>query len=435
MRILVLTSVFTGCLALPIMGAPAQTDPFVEQMVQAVSKGRVTSDVQTLQDFGTRFTYTDNNRQAQRWLYRYFRDDLKMEVEYLEFYVGGVRRKNVIARIPGLRRPDEIVAISGHFDSTSEDPYNNAPGADDDASAIAGVLEAARILRHYQFDRTIEFMAFNGEEQGRKGSIAIASAYQTAGKNLVAVINSDMIGYWPTDWQRDLDIAYDPISEWLADHLVSAGTRYVGIPITKKRSGNCRDDHVSFSDRGFSATTSMDCWEAHNGGNEKTPHYHRSSDTIDTLNLDCMTQVVQVNLAALAELAGPLALFADLDSLSAAAGGAVHFSIAAGPVRAARGYLLLGSVSGTDPGIPLFGGAVLPLNWDVFTTVVVSQLNTWTFDDFWSALDADGRAAATFNVPSGALVGYEDQLTFYFAYALLQPMDFASNATSINVID
>lgn len=305
------------CLAMWILlgrAAIAGPNPAVEEMVAAVSKARLTSHVQILEDFQTRHTYTQGNTDAGNWIFAFF-TGLGIEVERHQFTYGSHTEENIIARIPGTTHPEEIIAISGHFDSTSEQPLALAPGADDDASAIAGVLEAAVILRDYQFERTLEFMCYNAEEQGRRGSIAIATDYQAAGTNLVAVINSDMIGYWPTDWERDLDVAYEPVSEWLADHVIAVCRDYVGIPTAKHLSGACRDDHYSFTSRGYSAVTNMDCWDAHNGGGETTPHYHRTSDTIATLNLDCMTQVVQVNIASVAELAHPSSAVGIADNL------------------------------------------------------------------------------------------------------------------------
>ncbi len=294
-----------GTLCILAGAAQAQTDPLIEDMVATVSQARLTDHVQTLQDFQTRHTYTQGNTDAGDWLFDYFAG-LGLEVERHEFTFSSHTEVNIIARLPGETLPDEIVAISGHFDSTSDQPYTNAPGADDDASAIAGVLEAALIFRNYRFERSIEFMCFNAEEQGRRGSHAIATDYLAAGNDLIAVVNSDMIGYWPTGWVRDLDVAYEPVSEWLADQVIAACNNYVGIPVSKHLSGSCQDDHYAFTLLGISAVTNMDCWEAHNGGGESTPHYHRTTDTIETLNLPCMTQAVQVNVASVAELAGPL---------------------------------------------------------------------------------------------------------------------------------
>jgi len=309
----------------------AQTSPLVEQMVASVSQTRLESHVQTLQDFGTRYTYAQGNTDAGNWLYAFF-ESLGMQVERRAFTYGTNTEENIVARIPGRTLPGEIVVISGHFDSISEQPYASAPGADDDASAIAGVLEAAQVLRNWPFERTLEFICYNAEEQGRQGSTAIATEYQTTGVNLVAVINSDMIGYWPTRWARDLDVAYEPVSSWLADHVISASNRYVGIPIAKHLSGACRDDHYSFTIRGFSAVTNMDCWNAHNGGGETTPHYHKSTDTIETLDLGCMTDVVRVNVASIAELAGPLSPTDVVEGLSVREGPAVRLDVHPNPV-------------------------------------------------------------------------------------------------------
>jgi len=287
--------------------ANAQNDPLIEDMVAAVSQARVTGYVQTLQDFQTRYAYAQGNTDAGDWLFSYFAG-LGLEVERHAFSFSGQNEENIIARIPGTTYPDEIVAISAHFDSYSPQAYSLAPGADDNASGIAAVLEAALVFSSYEFERTIEFMCFNAEEQGRKGSHAVAVDYLAAGKNLVAVVNNDMIGYWPTAWGRDLDVAYEPVSEWLADQVIQVCRDYVGIPISKHPSGVCRDDHYAFTLLGIPAVTNMDCWQAHNGsiGGETTPHYHRTSDTIGTLNLACMTEVIQVNVASVADLAVPV---------------------------------------------------------------------------------------------------------------------------------
>ena len=265
--------------------ARAQVDPLIEAMVAEVSQARLTGDVQALQDFQTRHTYTQGNTDAGDWLYAEFAA-MGLDVERHGFTIGAHQEDNIIARIVGETLPEEIVIISGHFDSTSEQQSTNAPGADDNASAIAGVLEAARIMKDFRFERTIEFACFNGEEQGRRGSHALATDYLAAGKTIHAVINSDMIGYWPTGWLRDLDVAYEPLSEWVADIVVAVCDTYVGIRIGKKPTGVCRDDHYAFTLLGIPAITNMDCWEAHNGGigGETTPHYHRTTDTLATLS-------------------------------------------------------------------------------------------------------------------------------------------------------
>jgi hypothetical protein len=432
MRTLPFVALLFSLLAGPGDAARAQNDPLIEDIIQAVSQTRLADDVQTLQDFGTRKTLTQGNLDAGDWLYDTL-EGLGLEVERHPFSWLSSSAENIIARIPGRVSPDEIVAITGHFDSTSEIPNTLAPGADDAASVIAGVLEAARLLREYQFERTIEFQCFNAEEQGRRGSIAIASDYQAAGKNIIGVINADMIGYWPTGWQRDLDVVHEPGSRWLANRVIAVAAQYVGIPTARHRTGTCRDDHVSFSDHGFSAISTMDCWDAHNGGNESTPHYHRSTDTLSTLNLDCMKQVVQVNIASVADLAVPISLSTDRATFSAAMGGAVGLTLSAGPGHAQRPYFVLGSVTGSDPGTSLPGGLMLPLNWDGFSVLAFGQANDQNFVRFSDTLDGAGWATSTFLVPPGALLGWGNQLSFTYAFVLADPVDFVSTPVQIDV--
>ena len=127
-------------------------------------------------------------------------------------------------------------------------------------------------------------------------------------------------------------------------------------------------------------------------------------------------------------------LEADTTTLPESTGGVVHFTLEAGAPNAYRNYLMLGSISGTQPGIPLPGGmATLPLNWDVMTNVVLSLLNTPIFSDFMGMLDGAGSGSATYDtlgpLPPG-LVG----ASLYFAYALNNPWDFASNAVAIEIV-
>jgi hypothetical protein len=114
-------------------------------------------------------------------------------------------------------------------------------------------------------------------------------------------------------------------------------------------------------------------------------------------------------------------------------GGDADLLLLAGVVNANRTYIILGSVTGTDPGTPLPGGqATLPLNWDIFTNVVVDLINTPIFSNFMGQLDATGSASATFDtlvqIPGTA------GITMHFAYALNNPWDFVSNPVGIEIV-
>lgn len=119
-------------------------------------------------------------------------------------------------------------------------------------------------------------------------------------------------------------------------------------------------------------------------------------------------------------------------TLDASTGGTVNLFLDAGGAKAFRNYLILGGVTGIEPGFNLPGGfATLPLNWDVFTDLVLSLLNTVVFQNFLGSLNGSGDGGATINAPSlpVSAVG----VNLYFAYCLNAPYDFASNAISIKI--
>ena len=126
-------------------------------------------------------------------------------------------------------------------------------------------------------------------------------------------------------------------------------------------------------------------------------------------------------------------LMATPTTISANAGGTVNFTLDAEAGKANRIYLLLGSISGTNPGTPLPGGSVtLPLNWDIFTNIVVDLINTPIFSNFMGKLNGTGSANAIFDTlaPISGTAG----LTMHFAFALNNPWDFVSNPVGIEIV-
>jgi hypothetical protein len=122
----------------------------------------------------------------------------------------------------------------------------------------------------------------------------------------------------------------------------------------------------------------------------------------------------------------------DIDKISATTGGKSNFALQAGPVHAYRTYVVFGGLSGTSPGTPLPGGSVtLPINWDLFTNIVINMANSLFFHQFLGKLDGGGDASATLNLPP---VPGAAGLIMYFAFALNNPWDFASNAVDIHVV-
>jgi len=130
----------------------------------------------------------------------------------------------------------------------------------------------------------------------------------------------------------------------------------------------------------------------------------------------------------------PSSLWIGADEISAGTGGTVELFLNAGPGNAGRHYLMLGGITGTKPGIPLPGGlATLPLNWDPFSEIVFSLLNTSAFSSFLGELGASGKSTAQINAPPlpMAAVGVK----MYFAFGLNNPFDFASNAQEVMILE
>ncbi|MFH2002529.1 MAG: VCBS repeat-containing protein, partial [Planctomycetota bacterium] len=129
---------------------------------------------------------------------------------------------------------------------------------------------------------------------------------------------------------------------------------------------------------------------------------------------------------------GEIVLDADKQTLSEIAGGYIKFTLAAGINNKDRDYLLLGSISGSDPGFPLPGGhATLPLNWDGFTDVMLLLINSFYLTDFLGTLDGSGMGTAKlYAPPMPGMAG----TTLHFAYTLGNPFDVVSDALAVEVL-
>lgn len=153
----------------------------------------------------------------------------------------------------------------------------------------------------------------------------------------------------------------------------------------------------------------------------------------------CWTRTDEVGDAGIVDMGfhyGPYimpSLTVDGYEIPESTGGTIVYSLNAGKNKADRKYILLGGVTGIEPGFPLPGGnATIPVNWDVFTEYIVLPLiNTSIFSNFLSTLDADGMGTAHFNAPP--VVGYAG-LKMYYAYCLGWPWEFASNPVEIEVV-
>jgi Zn-dependent M28 family amino/carboxypeptidase len=194
----------------------AQQHPLYD-IIESVSSKRLEKDVQILVNFGTRHTLSDTLSEsrgigaARRWIKSEFETISKncdncLEVFYQKNYftpkdgdriVKPVWINNVVAIQRGTKHPNRFIIMSGDIDSRISDPTNytdDSPGANDNASGMAGTIEAARVLSQYSFKNSIIYVGLAGEEQGLFGGKGLASHAQKEGWEIIGILNNDMIG-------------------------------------------------------------------------------------------------------------------------------------------------------------------------------------------------------------------------------------------------
>lgn len=195
----------------------AQTDQRLYDIIDAVSSERIASDIQTLANFGTRHTLSDTLSDsrgigaARRWVKKEYENISKnckncLDVFYQKDLVKKGENKritkdvqvvNVVAIQTGTKYPNRFIIMSGDIDSRVTDPNNftsDAPGANDNASGLAGTIEAARVLSKYKFENSIIYVGLSGEEQGLFGGKGLTQYAKNNNWEIIGVFNNDMIG-------------------------------------------------------------------------------------------------------------------------------------------------------------------------------------------------------------------------------------------------
>jgi Zn-dependent M28 family amino/carboxypeptidase len=294
--------------AVPDAAQPqAPADPLA--LAGEVRQETLAEHIEALAALGTRFTYSDGDERARDLLVDRL-GALGYETELDAFRFAGEDAENIIARKVGVTTPDVVYIFSAHYDSTSESPETSAPGADDNASGVAAVLEAARVLADVPLESSVWFVLTAAEEQGSVGSAHLARRLKTERTDVRGVIAPDMIGYWPLGDDDALDLLGDMGSVALVDRMAALADA-LGVPYKRfiEHEYCYGDDHTNFQEAGFPAISPMDCVEAHNipASGETLGHYHRSSDTLETLHLPFTTRVAGLIVATLADLAVPAA--------------------------------------------------------------------------------------------------------------------------------
>ena len=279
----------------------------VAQLVSSVSADSILARIQHLQDFGTRHAYTDTRLPVAQWIQQQFLSFGISDVQLQEFSHNGYPQYNVVATLPGTEFPDQYIIIGGHHDSTSNDAYNFAPGADDNASGAAAVMEIARVmlLSNHQPKASVRFMTFACEELGLKGSYNDSAIIHTAGMDVRLMMNFDMIGnneHDPSEWVVR-QIPYDGSLAY-TDYAVGITEQYTSLDSYADEGWfNCsRSDSYPYWQKGYNIIYFFE-------EDMDSATYHTVYDVVDSLEIDYCTEVIKGAVAC-------AAIFADLEELS-----------------------------------------------------------------------------------------------------------------------
>ena len=332
-------------------------NPEIAQMVSEISSDSLEHHVRSLASFNSRHTLSQDEENgmpaAQRYVLSKFNHFAKqsggrMTSEIEKFTIPGDKRRiledspgaNVVATLKGTDPADDrIFIISAHMDSRNKDVMDsegNAPGANDDGSGTAAVIELARVMASHEFSSTILFVAFTGEEQGLKGATYLADKAKTNNWNLAAVLNNDIVGNSSSsetlikdnlkmrvfsetipvaeteqegNIRRYTNADNDSKSRELARYIKELGERYVDqfeVKLIYRADRFLRGgDQTPFARNAFTAVRMSEMNEnfIHQHENVRMEDGIQYGDLPEFMDFEYLRKVAAVNLASLASLA------------------------------------------------------------------------------------------------------------------------------------
>lgn len=297
----------------------------IQALVNQVDSSRLLGDLTFLEGIRHRTAGAAHLGETRNFIESHFLN-ADLETSILDVPFGGYTGKNIVGRQIGTSDEETVYILDGHYDSVS-----NGPGADDNASAVAGMLEAMRILSPYGFKKSIRYIGFDLEESGLIGSQNYVANYLAPSETVAGVLNFEMIGYYSdqpnsqstpvgfgllfpdayaeleaNEFRGDyINLVINNDASSLATTFETAAETYVPnlhfITITAPSNWSViapdlgRSDHAPFWVANLPAIMLTD------GANFRNPYYHTPQDTKDKLNYTFMHNVVQATIATLAE--------------------------------------------------------------------------------------------------------------------------------------
>lgn len=242
----------------PFAALSLQKNPSIEAALTEVSEDNLRAYVTWLSSFPNRNNRDpEPNRHVEEMKSRLeaMLSEATIPWEISEITHTSTRQKTLRVRLTGSQRPQEIVVLGGHLDSINQSWGGGkaAPGADDNASGSANLIEALRILMNKpQPQRTVEFFWYAGEESGLLGSGEIAKQYKAEKKDVIAVLQLDMT-LFPGSGELVIGSMTDFTSAWLRDYLKALNDTYIGARVVDDKCGYGCSDHASWHRQGYPA--------------------------------------------------------------------------------------------------------------------------------------------------------------------------------------
>jgi hypothetical protein len=282
------------------------SDTFVARLVGTVSQDSVLGSIRRLQNFYTRYSTTDSCRSAVNYMLG------RLQAYGCDSFYGHTYRTNYAPNAVGVKvgtlNPRRQYIICGHIDNTSDYEPDRCPGSDDNASGSTAALEAARVFADCEFDYTVKFIGFTGEEQGLFGSDSFSRQASRRHDSILGVLNFDMISYGRTNLDSLIITgkSTSPNCTPLVNAYCANADTYTTLKYREDliSSGGYGSDHYYFWQRGYLALWGEE--------NDFTPKYHTIGDTIGTPgyvncgtnNIPMCTEGIKAAVATLAKLAG-----------------------------------------------------------------------------------------------------------------------------------
>ncbi len=334
-----------------------ETDTKIYDIISKISADSIEADIRKLVSFGTRNTFSDTVSDkrgigaARRWIKSEF-DNIASQCGYMDvFYQKDFVTKEDGSRIPkdawvvnvvaiqkGTKYPNRYIIMSGDIDSRASNTMNfkiDAPGANDNASGMAGTMEAARVLSQYEFESSIVYVGLSGEEQGLFGGKGLAEYAKKNNWDIIGILNNDMIGNIegvdgvisnrdfrifsepvpPTETENERNMRrfyggeVDGISRQLARYIHKTTEIYMPemnpMMIYRLDRFGRGGHHRPFNDLGFAGVRIMEAHENYNRQHQdiRTENGIEYGDVIEGVNFDYAKKLTTVNAINLASLA------------------------------------------------------------------------------------------------------------------------------------